>query len=697
MHSEAAEVYVAACNEAHAECALELVYALDNNERTANLADRAVRLNDVDLACVAEALMVASHPLRVLNVENNAFGLPGLQALLGAIEENPGLIRELRLGRNKLKDQAAVAIGHTLSRDGCGLKVLDLSENEITKLGVIPIATALGSESCDIVELSFHNNKIEADAAMYLGQAIREAGKLRHLHLGYNAIRDAGAAHLAQCIPVTISLSTLDLTANRIGPDGGKELARALMTSTCNIQRLNLRHNLFDSETIEMYADVIRHNTSLIQLFLGFMNPDPGVAALVLSALSSNRTMLLLDIFGWKLHPENTLELISNIQKTNNTVMTIVTDACQSIAGEIDAGNLEREARGQHPIYVGPDDREAAAATTSLRRISRAQSRRHSRASSRGPLSRTGSPQRRVTERSSSRKDSDAHSRHSSRAPPEQVYRFPQNDQTRTASPNSVKEKYNQQNQGSISRESGGDMKVRGKSLPQSDIQGNESMRRIIEQLQNEINDMKQKQRTYESRIMALEKRKECFCGCEPSGFVNRGKSSQVARESPLRRTQDQSTNDSMNRGDMSYTPIKDDYKIPENGMHSNRSTTMQSGFHHRQPQDQTPPRQRSRPASLHGSEHNSLPDRGAVVNARSLSVNSTGTCGAPADLPQVVNNRIERSEPAAEPREIPSERKPPEVMLQTSARPSVDYRPHLGPAPSKDKNPPRRKGSVHI
>jgi hypothetical protein len=407
VHCAHAEVYISACKREHAQCSDALVRALDTNAKAAVIGQGEVPLNDVDICCVAEVVRVLAEDcaLRVLVLEENSFGLQGITGLMEAIEANPNRIRELRLGKNNLKDQAAVVIGHTLSRNGCGLKVLDLSENGITKLGVIPIAAALQQPFSDLVELSFHNNKIEGDAASYLGQAVRAAPKLKHLHLGYNALRDTGATQIARSIPHAACLSTLDLTANRISREGGQELVRALLSPSCTVQRLNLRHNQLDSDTIQDFADVLAHNTSMIQLFLGFMNPSPEAAAAVLAAVPQNHTLLLLDVYGWKLNPKNTLPLVRAIQEKSTSIAAIVTDACQPIASQVDEGNLVREEeRDLHPIYVGPDDRDAYLATKSLRRYSRAQSRRHSRTASRlqsrargesQPASRTASSRRR--------------------------------------------------------------------------------------------------------------------------------------------------------------------------------------------------------------------------------------------------------------------------------------------------------------
>jgi hypothetical protein len=234
--------------------------------------------------------------------------------------------------------------------------VLDLSENGLTKLGVAPIGQALGSKQCDIVELSLHNNGIEADAALGLSQAVRQSTKLRHLHLGYNNLRDSGCVQLARAIPSAASLSTLELTANRIGSQGGQELAKALTSPNCALQRLNLRHNNFDDETFHAFGDVILRNKSLTQLFLGFMKPSQDVALEVISTLRVNHTLTLFDMYGWGVDQQSLLPLLEDILDSNQTIRAIITDCCDATSDAIRRHNDRREERGWNSVYVGPDD-----------------------------------------------------------------------------------------------------------------------------------------------------------------------------------------------------------------------------------------------------------------------------------------------------------------------------------------------------
>jgi hypothetical protein len=81
---------------------LSLSLPSTKSEREAHFSQRVQPLVDIDVVCIAEALR-SKHSLRILNLEENGFGHIGLQALVEALAANPGVLRELRLGKNKLK------------------------------------------------------------------------------------------------------------------------------------------------------------------------------------------------------------------------------------------------------------------------------------------------------------------------------------------------------------------------------------------------------------------------------------------------------------------------------------------------------------------------------------------------------------------------------------------------------------------
>jgi Ran GTPase-activating protein (RanGAP) involved in mRNA processing and transport len=75
-------------------------------------------------------------------------------------------------------------------------------------------------------------NKIGDSGAELLGEALASSSTLTALGLYYSGITAGGAAHIAQGVGRSRSLSTLDLTRNQIGDSGAEALGRALAASS---------------------------------------------------------------------------------------------------------------------------------------------------------------------------------------------------------------------------------------------------------------------------------------------------------------------------------------------------------------------------------------------------------------------------------------------------------------------------------
>ena len=362
--TSAVHLYVKLCRDSNQEAALELVNALSGGHRECVLSDRTVPLTDKELVTISEALRLP-HSLRMLDLDGNHIGVAGLQSLLAGMAANPS-IRELRLGRNDLGDPAAAVLGNFLANNGVGLRVLDLSLNAIGNIGCIAIFQALSSRNCHITEISLHGNRMHADCGIPIAQAIKQTTSLKHLHLGFNGLRDAGAIHIGRALTSTQILSSLDLTGNGIGPQGGKELAWWIMSGS-TLQRLNLRHNLFDDDTFRVFAEVIQAKTHLTHLFLGFMSPSPQVAELVFRSLERNTSLLLFDAMEWALAGtaagaapriiRQDEQILRNIASANDTIRAILTDAFAVEPEALASMNKARGQRGVAPVYVGVDER----------------------------------------------------------------------------------------------------------------------------------------------------------------------------------------------------------------------------------------------------------------------------------------------------------------------------------------------------
>lgn len=703
-------IYSSACERANVSPIPEFVSALMQNQKTVVLQSRIPPLTDDDICCIAEAIQHLNENanLKVLGLEENSFGLNGVQALMESLEKNPHRIRGLRLGKNNLKDTCAALIGQSLCRSSYGLKVLDLSENGITRLGVLPVAAALQNSNCEVVELSFHSNKIEGDAAAELVEGVKNSSSLKHLHLGYNTLRDTGAHAIARGLPQLSLLVTLDLTANRIGPDGGEALAAALCDPNCKLQRLNLRYNLLESKGIAAFERVIRKNKSLIQLFLGFMSPTPEVGEEILKALTENRALLLLDILGWKFHQQRTLEILPQIQEENNVLAALVTDACHAILPQVQEANKRRGERGIHPLYVGSDDREAYVATKSEKRFSRVQSRNSSRARSRSVRSdRSGRMSvvrvRKASHggpgRSGSTTSSHEYCRqHSSRRIDEEVKKQEpsfERDQKRTESlvrnerapsssfPNPTTGELLAKQQANEM----GTLLLELEMKSQCDPETKRVMKEIVNTLWEKLQQQNREVQAVYSRIANLERRRECSCAQRsyPEADFN--------LTSPNYRRLDQRSN----MGTGGAIPFSSSHSV----LHSQTMNALASTPRNQQqynsanyagsfsyPSQQSPSTMKVGP-SVPLPPAPSTPQATRSVSRGRYDLSDPGRAVTPLvrpseqhDLPPNISSRATEESGA---------RRPEEASLQRSAT-VINVSPRLEPSPAPDRNPPRRK-----
>eukprot|EP00796_Vickermania_ingenoplastis_P004721 gene4721-3412_t len=726
-HCDAAEVYLTACDRAGAQPIHEFVDILDRGDKVATLSSRTPPLSDTELTCIATAIrrLPEASELKVLSLEENGFGLEGVQALMEALEANPYRIREVRLGKNNLKDQCAVLIGQALARTRCGLKVLDLSENGITKLGVFPISNALESPHCELVELSFHNNKIEGDAAGALAAAMSKNGTLKHLHLGYNTLRDTGAIALAQQLPNVRHLATLDLTANRIGKEGGAALAKALCDSRCGLQRLNLRHNLLDSEGIEAFESVVRVNQSLIQLFLGFMSPTPDAAEKVLDALLDNHTLLLLDVYGWKLHQKRTADCLLQIQRRNDTLAALVTDACQPIAKQIDEGNEDRDDRGVHPLYVGPDDRDAYLATKSLKRFSRAQSRRTSRNASRnrsqsantsrGDGGGSVSSSVRRVRRYHHAGDTSSRASSSSRGRPRQRVISPGVRQGSAGTPKALTQQDYPTASGTrhvpppttaVTNNYGMETEDRDierllSELARTPCDGETKrvVRDITESLLAKIKHQRRESRTLLSRIEKLESRRECLChqpghNSAPTGSASYRSNvpmnyySPTPAAAPTTRPVSDTTAASANTRPTAYGAAgytNPSYPASNTRMGGANSYGPGPSSSYQQQQEFVPS-----PSSYQQQRRASMGTPGPSSYLLHRSLSRQNDYQERAMTPLVHPSELHDEPPSlARPNEVSGKQRPEETSLQRSAS-VMNFPPRIEPSPAQDMNPPQ-------
>jgi len=180
---------------------------------------------------------------------------------------------------------------------------------------------------------------------------------LTTLDIQANNIGPEGAKALANALKTNTTLTTLDIQANNIGPEGAKALADALKTNTI-LTTLKLWSNNIGPEGAKALANALKTNTTLTTLDLSRNNIGQEGANALADALRDNTTLTTLDINGNNIGYEGANALADALE--NNYIVTdiLIADKRFSVIGERNKkhikdvfGVAELDSSFQHDIF----------------------------------------------------------------------------------------------------------------------------------------------------------------------------------------------------------------------------------------------------------------------------------------------------------------------------------------------------------
>ncbi|KAL0962566.1 hypothetical protein UPYG_G00341790 [Umbra pygmaea] len=136
-------------------------------------------------------------------------------------------LKYLHLWQAGLTGQTLISLKNTISLCS-NLRTVVLEGNPLPEQNY----HLLISEDSMLTHVSLRNNKISEEGARLIGSALSTAHSgnrnLLSLNLAFNAIGDAGAAHIAKGLRLNRSLLSLSLANNHIGDTGASHLAEVL-------------------------------------------------------------------------------------------------------------------------------------------------------------------------------------------------------------------------------------------------------------------------------------------------------------------------------------------------------------------------------------------------------------------------------------------------------------------------------------
>lgn len=173
-------------------------------------------------------------------------------------------LTSLHLAYNHLGPDGGIAIANALHRND-SLTRLNLENNELGEAGGVAIAGALRVNSV-LHTLDLSRNDVGDEGARAVAESCRDSRSLHVLNLsgscrsGSRNVGPRGAQALATAIAESHSLSSLTLSNNRIGEEGARALAKAVVQpgagggkpstlTSLNVRHTRPEHGLREGET----------------------------------------------------------------------------------------------------------------------------------------------------------------------------------------------------------------------------------------------------------------------------------------------------------------------------------------------------------------------------------------------------------------------------------------------------------------
>jgi Ran GTPase-activating protein (RanGAP) involved in mRNA processing and transport len=165
-------------------------------------------------------------------------------------------------------------------------------------------------------------NKIGPEGASALGEALKVNAVLTTLRLDVNKIGAEGAIAIAEALKVNAVLTSLDLVGNNIGGDGAKAIAKALKVNAV-MTTLDLGGNNIGVEGAKAIAKALKVNAVLTTLFLGGNNIKDRGAIAIAESLKVTAVLTSVDLRVNSIG-DNGAKAIAEALKVNAVMTTLV-------------------------------------------------------------------------------------------------------------------------------------------------------------------------------------------------------------------------------------------------------------------------------------------------------------------------------------------------------------------------------------
>ncbi|KAM7485570.1 hypothetical protein LguiA_001579 [Lonicera macranthoides] len=182
----------------------------------------STRVDNEGGIALAKALRICAH-LKKLDLRDNMFGVEAGVLLAKSLARHANLT-EIYLSYLNLEDEGAIAIANVLKESAPSLQVLEMAGNEITVEAAPSLAACIVSKP-SLTKLVLAENELKDDGAVQISKALEEGhDELKEVDMSANQLRRVGARVLAQAVVHKPAFTLLNLNGNFISDEGIDEL-----------------------------------------------------------------------------------------------------------------------------------------------------------------------------------------------------------------------------------------------------------------------------------------------------------------------------------------------------------------------------------------------------------------------------------------------------------------------------------------
>eukprot|EP00912_Choanoflagellata_sp_UC4_P000742 UC4_evm2s466 len=220
-----------------------------------------------------------------LSLRGNGIDIKGLRSLFPKSSDTsnsqdglPRGLEELDLGSNCLDDEAAYILQENLMVDCAGLKVLDLSWNDLKEESLDHIQNLLGRENssgevCNLRTLILDGNHFdEVSIAKFCKVVFSRKIKLQNLGVAFTGLRAMSAKHFMDNMVKNGTINRLNLSGNKLGPEAVPFISELIKRSS-SVTHLNLKYAGLGKEALKSLTTALWSNAS-IQSIEGFQGDE---------------------------------------------------------------------------------------------------------------------------------------------------------------------------------------------------------------------------------------------------------------------------------------------------------------------------------------------------------------------------------------------------------------------------------------